>query len=218
MPRRTAEIIDAAARVFAERGYHGASTQVIADRLGIRQASLYYYFRSKEAALEAVCALGVEGYVERARAIERSGLGAIEKLSALIRAHLAPLEDRPDYVRVFASQRKYLPTASRRRIGARARAYEQIVCSVIEAGQAANVFRDDQAADRMMLVVLGACNAATTWPWVNSPAELQSAIDLVTALMIQAVVVAVAPASASASTSAPAPATPAPKPIARRTA
>ena len=51
--RRADEIIDAAARVFAERGYHGTTTQAIADVLGMRQASLYYYFPSKEAALEA---------------------------------------------------------------------------------------------------------------------------------------------------------------------
>ena len=48
--RRADEIIDAAARVFAERGYHGTTTQAIADVLGMRQASLYYYFPSKEAA------------------------------------------------------------------------------------------------------------------------------------------------------------------------
>ena len=63
--RRAPEIIEAAARVFAERGYHGASTQDIADVLGIRQASLYYYFPSKEVALEVVCTLGVEEFVDR---------------------------------------------------------------------------------------------------------------------------------------------------------
>ena len=45
--RRAPQIIEAAARVFAERGFHGATTQDIADVLGIRQASLYYYFSSK---------------------------------------------------------------------------------------------------------------------------------------------------------------------------
>ena len=64
--RRADEIIDAAARVFAERGYHGATTQAIADVLGMRQASLYYYFPSKEAALEEVCARGADGFVEGA--------------------------------------------------------------------------------------------------------------------------------------------------------
>ena len=37
--------------------------------LGIRQASLYYYFPSKEAALELVCLRGVEGFFEAAKAI-----------------------------------------------------------------------------------------------------------------------------------------------------
>ena len=67
--RRAPQIIEAAARVFAERGFHGATTQDIADVLGIRQASLYYYFSSKEAALELVCLKGVEGFFEAAKAI-----------------------------------------------------------------------------------------------------------------------------------------------------
>ena len=56
--RRAPQIIEAAARVFAERGFHGATTQDIANVLGIKQASLYYYFSSKEAALELVCLKG----------------------------------------------------------------------------------------------------------------------------------------------------------------
>src|SRR5271170_7201813 len=65
--RRSPEIIDAAARVFADRGYHGATTQDIADVLGIRQASLYYYLPSKEVALEIVCTRGVEDFFKAAR-------------------------------------------------------------------------------------------------------------------------------------------------------
>jgi AcrR family transcriptional regulator len=67
--RRAVAIVDAAANVFAERGYHGTSTQAIADVLGLRQASLYYYFPSKEAALALVCERGVDGFVETAEAI-----------------------------------------------------------------------------------------------------------------------------------------------------
>src|SRR5262245_47183554 len=94
--RRSAEIIDATARVFAEKGFHGASTQDIADVLGIRQASLYYYFPSKEAALEVVCARGIEGVLEAANAIAAGPGGASEKLAGLIRSHLLPLTDKAD--------------------------------------------------------------------------------------------------------------------------
>src|SRR5262249_10828243 len=91
--RRAPQIIDAAARVFAERGFHGASTQDIADVLGIRQASLYYYFPSKEGALELVCLKGVEGFFDAAKAIAAAPGRPSERLSRLIESHLSPLVD-----------------------------------------------------------------------------------------------------------------------------
>src|SRR6266536_921081 len=102
--RRAPEIIDAAARVFAERGFHGATTQDIADVLGIRQASLYYYFPSKEVALEEVCALGAEGFFEAAAIIAAGSEPAPEKIRQLIEAHLSPLLDRRDFVKVFLNE------------------------------------------------------------------------------------------------------------------
>jgi AcrR family transcriptional regulator len=88
--RRAPQIIDAAARVFAERGFHGATTQDIADVLGIRQASLYYYFSAKEAALELVCLKGVEGFFEAAKTIA-ARQSARKRLISLIGSHLSPL-------------------------------------------------------------------------------------------------------------------------------
>src|SRR5438046_7644571 len=108
--RRAGEIMEAAARVFAERGYHGASTQDIADLLGIRQASLYYYFRSKEVALEQVCMQGVAGFFEAEQAIAAGPGTPQEKLAGLVRAHMAPLLDRSHFVQVFLTQRQFLPT------------------------------------------------------------------------------------------------------------
>jgi AcrR family transcriptional regulator len=57
--------IRSAAAVFAEKGFHGSSTRDIAERLGIKQGSLYYYFKSKEEALGEVCLFGIEDYVNR---------------------------------------------------------------------------------------------------------------------------------------------------------
>lgn len=42
------EILDHAAALFAERGYSGTTTRAIAERVGIRQASLYYHFAGKD--------------------------------------------------------------------------------------------------------------------------------------------------------------------------
>jgi len=161
--RRADEIFDAAARVFAERGYHGTSTQAIADVLGLRQASLYYYFPSKEAALELVCARGTDGFVEGAEAVMESAGAPIEKLARLIAAHLAPIETMPDYVKVFINERRYLPTASRRRIGRKSRRIERFFEHVILAGIADGSIRPGADARLAMLAVLGMCNAVINW-------------------------------------------------------
>ena len=161
--KRAAEIVDAAARVFAERGYHGTTTQDIADELGLRQASLYYYFRSKEAALERVCEHGVAGFVEAAEGILATDLPSRDKLVRLIEAHLAPTETRRDYVRVFINERRYLPKAARRRVGRAARRLEHVFQTVIEAGVRDGSLRRETDPRLATLAVLGMCNAVINW-------------------------------------------------------
>jgi AcrR family transcriptional regulator len=182
--RRSAEIIDAAARVFAERGFHGASTQDIADVLGVRQASLYYYFPSKEVALEMVCARGVEGFVEAAIHVTERKASAAEKLSALIQSHLAPLLDRPDYVKVFLNERRHLPAESRRRIGRLSRAVERIFEDVIHSGVARREFRSGLDPRLATLAILGMVNAVASWIGKSKGATIERISAEFTALVL----------------------------------
>jgi AcrR family transcriptional regulator len=161
--RRTPQIVAAAARVFAARGFHGASTQDIADVLGIRQASLYYYFASKEAALELVCLKGVEGFFDAAKAIAAGPASAGHKLGKLIASHLAPLVDRSDFVKVFLNERQHLPTESRRRIGKWSRGLERIFEDVIKQGVRSGEFRHDVDTRLAALAILGMANAVASW-------------------------------------------------------
>jgi TetR/AcrR family transcriptional regulator, cholesterol catabolism regulator len=161
--RRADEIADAAARVFAERGYHGTTTQAIADVLGMRQASLYYYFPSKEAALEEVCARGTDGFVESAERVMQQDVPPLDKLALLIASHLAPIETMRDYVKVFINERRYLPDASRRRVGRKSRRIERIFEQVIQAGIDDGSIRPGIDAHLAMLAILGMCNAVINW-------------------------------------------------------
>jgi AcrR family transcriptional regulator len=64
------EILDAGAALFAERGYAGTSTRSIAERVGIRQASLYYHFAGKDEILLELLEVSVRpslDFVERVR-------------------------------------------------------------------------------------------------------------------------------------------------------
>ncbi len=161
--RRAPQIIEAAARVFAERGFHGATTQDIADVLGIKQASLYYYFSSKEAALELVCLRGVEGFFEAAKAIAARPESARERVALLINSHLSPLVDRADFVKVFLNERQHLPTESRRRIGRWSRGLERNFEEVIKEGIAKGEFRAALDPRMATLAILAMCNAVSSW-------------------------------------------------------
>jgi AcrR family transcriptional regulator len=171
--RRADEVLDAAAGVFAERGFHGASTQAIADVLGMRQASLYYYFPSKEAALQLVCEKGVDGFLENAEAIVDGAGSALDKLARLIASHLAPNAVKRDYVKVFINERRYLPRSARRRIGRSSRRIEGCFADVIRSGIADASMRPDLDARLAVLSILGMCNSVINWPVADQEIEVQ---------------------------------------------
>jgi len=163
-PRKRAnEVIEAAASVFALRGYHGATTQEIADLLRIRQATLYYYFASKDTALELVCQRGVEGFIERANEVATSSGSAPDKIANLIRYHLKAFEEKQPYVKTFLNERKHLSDDARKKIGRLSRRYESIVQNVFETGVKEGSLRKDLNCRLATLGMLGVCNSAAEW-------------------------------------------------------
>jgi AcrR family transcriptional regulator len=68
LPR--AEILGAAAELFATQGLAATTTRQIADRVGIRQASLYHYFGGKDEILLELLTLSVRPSLQVAAALE----------------------------------------------------------------------------------------------------------------------------------------------------
>jgi TetR/AcrR family transcriptional regulator, cholesterol catabolism regulator len=159
--RRYKEVLDAAATAFAQKGYLGASTKEIADALGVRQATLYYYFPSKEAALAAICELGVKSFIENLRAILTQQIPSAEKLRAAIANHLLPLRAHPeaDYIRVFLRHRHELPDEPRHTVAALARTYQALIEQLFVEAIAAGEFRADLDSRLATLAMLGLCNS-----------------------------------------------------------
>ena len=52
--KRSAQILEAAARVFAQKGYHAATTKEIASEAGVSEGTIYNYFQNKEDLLLSV--------------------------------------------------------------------------------------------------------------------------------------------------------------------
>ncbi len=185
--RRTEEVLAAAASVFAELGFHGATTQDIADRVGMRQASLYYYFVSKEAALEQVCQRGIEHIIGDTEAIAAGTGGATDKLAAIMRRHIEPLSENSASLRAFLHERRFLPKDARRRIARLARRYERIVENVVAAGMEAGELRPDLNPTLTMDAVLGICNAAAYWPGKERVGSMREIADGLVRLVLDGI-------------------------------
>ncbi len=164
-----------AATVFAEKGYAGASTRDIAERLGVRQASLYYYFPSKEAALARICELGVKDFIDNLHSIIGEPMAAADKLRAAIANHLSPLRSQPeaDYIRVFLRHRHELPDGSRQSIAALARTYQGLIEQLFLEGIASGQLRGDLDPKLATLALLGLCNSVIS----NRALPRSSSID-----------------------------------------
>lgn len=92
-----AEILDAAAGLFASQGLAATTTRQIADRVGIRQASLYYYFAGKDDILIELLTQSVRPSLELAKLIESEpgGHGPAAGLYALALADVQTLTRAP---------------------------------------------------------------------------------------------------------------------------
>ena len=163
MTARTADkqskAVLAAAAVFAEKGYHGASTTDIADRLGIKQGSLYHYFRSKEDALESVCLLGIRDYVSRMEAIAVSEQPFEAKLVAAVTAHLSSYREKNEALKVHNDERLYLPMEKRGELKQLGSRYRQLLESMFREGLDSGSLRPSVDPHFATQTVIGLCNA-----------------------------------------------------------
>ncbi|MGW5308910.1 TetR/AcrR family transcriptional regulator [Nocardia thailandica] len=86
-----AEILDAAAELFTTQGYASTSTRAVADAVGIRQASLYHHFGSKDDILDALLAGTIAAPLALAQRLAGEPEEAAVKLYALAGADVAQL-------------------------------------------------------------------------------------------------------------------------------
>jgi AcrR family transcriptional regulator len=153
------QAIRSAAAVFADKGFHGSSTRDIAEHLGIKQGSLYYYFKSKEEALGEVCLFGIEDYVDHMKVIAASDQSFESKLMATITSHLSSYRERNEALKVYNDERLYLPEEKRRTLKSLGSRYRQMLEEIFEEGVRSGALRESLDCHFAAQAVIGICNA-----------------------------------------------------------
>jgi AcrR family transcriptional regulator len=103
--RREEEILDAAARLFAQRGFSEANTQELADTLGVGKGTIYRYFPSKEDLFLAAVDRAMRQVTATVdRAVE--GLEEpLERMLCAMQTYLAFFAQHPEYVELIMQER-----------------------------------------------------------------------------------------------------------------
>src|SRR5262245_45971583 len=133
MSARREELTRTAARLFAERGYHGTSLADLAEALGIQKASLYHHIASKEDLLWEVAESGATAFHGALDAVPDEA-PATEKIRLALRGHLAVVAAQLDAATVFTREWRALEGERRAVFLAERRRYEERIRDLFREG------------------------------------------------------------------------------------
>lgn len=171
------DVVAAAGRLFAERGYHGTSMRDLGKELGLLGSSLYSHVESKQDLLVDVVEEGArlfEASADRALAV---GGPAPERLAALISGHVDVLLDNLDISRTFLNEARMLDEAHRARVLAARDHYERAFRRVISDGVADGTFRSDVDPKTAAIFTLSILNAIERWYKPEGPLGREALVD-----------------------------------------
>ena len=168
-PRRT-ELVAAATRLFAERGYHGTSMADLAEALGVQKGSLYSLTDSKQALLVVVTRDGAAAFHEALDGVPESA-ESLERVRLALRRHLDVVAAQLDVATVFTREWRFLEEPERTAFRGERRRYEERWRDLVREAAERGALRSDLDVDAAVLLVLSAANWAYTWLRADADTE-----------------------------------------------
>lgn len=157
-------ILDTAAELFSTQGYAATGLRQIADRVGIRTASLYYHFVSKERMLEEIMRIAVEDTARHTRDAV-GGLPADatpkDRIEAAVRGHLHGLHGNPHYTSV--NIKGQVPRDVYRLTRPQRDGYSDYWRALLEDAQRTGWLKPELQISLLRPLILGTLNRTLTW-------------------------------------------------------
>jgi len=184
MSTRRDELAGTAARLFAERGFHGTSMGDLAEAMGVQKASLYSLTPSKQELLYRIMRDGADAF-RAALDASPEELPAVERVRLALRSHLRVVSEQLDVATVFTREWRYLEGSHRDEILEERRRYEERVRALFREGVEAGELRSDLDVGAAALLVLSAANWAYTW--LTPGRDTDALADRFTAILVDGI-------------------------------
>jgi len=160
--RRRQEMVFAAAKVFAARGYDQTTMQDLARSMGLATGAVYHYFGSKEQLLISICDQLMEPLLARAREIVVDDASPGEHLRALVHLWVANVIEHRDHMLVFQQERHTIESGAQwRGVRESRKAFDRLMeHALLKAGAHGPAGADPHLAH---LALLGMVNHTAQW-------------------------------------------------------
>ncbi|HET8575766.1 MAG TPA: TetR/AcrR family transcriptional regulator [Methylomirabilota bacterium] len=187
-PDKPQQIIEAAVRVFARKGYFSSRVSDIAREAGIAAGTIYLYFKTKEDILTTLFREKMAEFVAKLWRAMADQPDPVSKVRRLVYLHFELLERNPELAEVVQIElrqgQKFFRGASSQEIAS----YFALIASVLEEGVAAGQFRADLPVKVATKMLFGAMDQmATSWVLGKREYRLADTADAVADLFLQGV-------------------------------
>jgi TetR/AcrR family transcriptional regulator, fatty acid metabolism regulator protein len=149
-------ILDAAIRVFAERGFHHCRVSDVADEAGVAYGLVYHYFGSKEEILNQLFSERWQLMLDAIAEIDRQGVPARDKLYLVASFIIDSYHHEPDLMKVIIVEvTRAANTFGREHLEKIREAYAMIA-AIVESARRDGSFKEDISADFAAMCFYGA--------------------------------------------------------------
>ena len=184
IPTRRKELTRQAARLFAQKGYHGTSMGDLAEAMGVQKGSLYSLTDSKQELLYETMGDGADAFHGVLDELPDEA-PVTERIRLLLRGHLRVVGEQLDVATVFIREWRYLEGDRREEILAERRRYEERWRGLVRQGVERGELRSDLDEGATALLALSAANWAYTW--LRPGADTDTLADRFAALLVDGV-------------------------------
>lgn len=166
------DILDAAAQVFRQKGFHGASMADIAEAVKLQKASLYHHVSSKQEILLALLDRALDMLIEQIGAVARQPVPADQKLRQMISAYLVSLAENSDLSSVLLFEHRSLEPEQRQRHVPQRDRFEALWRQTVEQGVQEGMFVCSSPPIAVR-ALMGALNWTLTWYRPDGPQSIE---------------------------------------------
>ncbi|PSL50971.1 TetR family transcriptional regulator [Salsuginibacillus halophilus] len=180
-------IIEAALRLFEERGFHSVTVDAVVQESETSKGGFYYYFNSKDELLYTIHDAFITFVLDKAEEAAAKTITPAEQLYETVRSFVMMFEKYRAHVTVFYQENTYLGPAYAEKMKEKRDQYKQTMFSIVKRGKLEGEFRSELPVPITSMAIFGMINWTYKWYKSDGKYTVAEIADIFADLIMRAV-------------------------------